>query len=124
MIRVWGDPWLHTDENRTIASPPIDGLADMRVNELWIPGTKQWDTELLEELFDEREVETILEIPVGEVGGPDESIWHFSKNRILSVRSAYRVWSDQISTSADLKVDGPWVELWDAHIPPKAKNMA
>ncbi|CAN1314816.1 Putative ribonuclease H protein At1g65750 [Linum perenne] len=99
-------------------------MVDLKVNDIWIPGTKQWDIKLIEELFNERDAKAISEMPLGRSTEPDQAIWHFSKNGVVSVRSAYRVWTDQMSTITLHHSEGHWEGLWNIHSPPKAKIMA
>ncbi|CAN1332707.1 Putative ribonuclease H protein At1g65750 [Linum perenne] len=123
-IRVWEDPWINNDSSRFVTSIPDAEMADLRVNDLWIPGTKQWDIELLDELFNDQDAKAISEIPLCNTPGPDTPIWHFSKNGSLTVRSAYRIWADQISSIGDYHVTGPWERLWKLQAPAKTKIMA
>ncbi|CAN1812281.1 hypothetical protein LINPERHAP1_LOCUS26483 [Linum perenne] len=96
----------------------------MRVSDLWIPATREWDVELIEESFNARDADSILRLPINEEVGLDQSIWKFSKTCTLSVSSAYRLWSDRMSQLDGDRVVGPWEEIWKVHAPPKLKIMA
>ncbi|CAN1787360.1 Putative ribonuclease H protein At1g65750 [Linum perenne] len=123
-IRVWDDPWINDDASRFVTTEPMVEMTDLKVNELWIPGTKQWDVELIEELFNDRDAKAITEIPLNGNHTPDAPIWHFGKDGALTVRSAYRVWENHLSNVNTHHVEGPWIDLWKLHTPARAKIMA
>lgn len=66
-----------------------------RVNELIDPATGQWDEQLVREIFWEEDAEHILSIPVHE-GIDDIVAWHYNSNGIFSVKSAYKVYVDDM----------------------------
>ncbi|CAN1127140.1 Putative ribonuclease H protein At1g65750 [Linum perenne] len=123
-IKVWQDPWISSDTSRKVTSEPHDDLIDLRVNDLWIPGTRQWDVELIEELFNAEDANAISGTTLGEGCDSDTPIWHFSRHGNLTVSSAYRVWIDSFSDLGQYNAEGPWDKLWKVHAPPKTKIMA
>ncbi|CAN1785001.1 Putative ribonuclease H protein At1g65750 [Linum perenne] len=123
-IRIWSDPWLNEEDTCFLTSTRPGALADLKVNDLWIPGTKEWDIELIEELFNERDATSIVKLPLNEANEQDRPIWSFSKSGMLTVSSAYRVWTDHLSNSDEDHATRPWIELWKTHVPPKLKIMA
>ncbi|XVF67678.1 hypothetical protein PTKIN_Ptkin10aG0140900 [Pterospermum kingtungense] len=50
------------------------------VPDLMVPGQREWDIELLQDLFDERYVKEIVNLPLSRFSSHDCRIWHFSKN--------------------------------------------
>ncbi|CAN1142980.1 Uncharacterized mitochondrial protein AtMg00310 [Linum perenne] len=90
-IRVWDDHWLRNGDNLGITTARDDTLEGLKVCDLLIPGLLEWDRELVEALFDQRDVLEILSVPIGVGGIRDELIWHFDPKGAYSVRSAYRV---------------------------------
>ncbi|XVE70735.1 hypothetical protein DITRI_Ditri10aG0094800 [Diplodiscus trichospermus] len=51
----------------------------------------------------------------------DTRIWHYSKNGVYTVRSAYRVAMEYLFNYNDFKVTGDWCRIWDLKVPPKVK---
>ncbi|CAN1804672.1 Putative ribonuclease H protein At1g65750 [Linum perenne] len=122
-IKVWVDPWLKEEDGCHITSPIRWGMEELRVADLWIPGTYTWDVELLEELFNPRDVAAILRVlPAGD-GGQDEKIWHFSNNGTYSVKSAYKLFMEHGYRRSHLRCPGAWNELWNTHLPPKVLHF-
>ncbi|CAN1129696.1 Putative ribonuclease H protein At1g65750 [Linum perenne] len=122
-VSVWGDQWLKNDERPCINTPEDELLHGLKVCDLMIPGTYEWDMEMIEAVFEERDVEEILKVPIGLGGMEDRQIWHFDKFGRYSVKSAYKVGMDFFTASAELNVQGPWTQLWGLNVQPKMKNF-
>ncbi|CAN1241903.1 Putative ribonuclease H protein At1g65750 [Linum perenne] len=123
-IRVWSDPWLKEEGRRHVVSPVREGLEDLRVSNLWIPGTRSWDEELLEELFVPEDVEAILRILPLTDNGEDAMIWHVSSDGAYSVKSAYKEVTERAPNRDQLRVQGAWKLLWEMNLPPKTLHFA
>ena len=63
-INIWEDPLVRDTESFRITTPFHQDLAQLKVVDLWIHGTREWDIELLEELFISRDIEAIANIPL------------------------------------------------------------
>ena len=50
-INIWHDPWLKNNDNLKLLTPIIEGLEVLQVQDLFIPGSRDWDIELREEPF-------------------------------------------------------------------------
>ncbi|CAN1814412.1 Putative ribonuclease H protein At1g65750 [Linum perenne] len=122
-ISVWKDPWLKEDDRSYIVSPVVQDLENLRVADLWIPGTRSWDEELLEELFLPEDVAAIMRImPPVEISS-DTRIWRVSMDGNYSVKSAYRELMENVFQRNYLHQQGAWKELWDTHLPPKTLHF-
>ncbi|CAN1282339.1 Putative ribonuclease H protein At1g65750 [Linum perenne] len=115
---VWRD-----DANRFIESERVSGFEDLRVCELFVPGEREWFSDLVEGLFSERDANEIMSIALCPTEQPDQRIWSFSKNGEYTVRSGYRVVSDRLIDRTSLHVTGQWEKLWGVAEPPKLKVM-
>ncbi|CAN1158075.1 Putative ribonuclease H protein At1g65750 [Linum perenne] len=122
-VSVWDSQWLRDDENLCISTPQDDSLRGLKVSDLLIPGTAEWDVEMIENLFEERDVEEILRVPVGLGGAEDRRIWHYDKLGCYTVKSAYRVCMEYVTPNLELHVQGPWSQLWGLDVQPKMKNL-
>ncbi|CAN1125061.1 Putative ribonuclease H protein At1g65750 [Linum perenne] len=98
-------------------------LLNLKVCDLWILGTKHWDVELIEELFERRDCEAITTIQLVDSRVNDRIIWHFGKRGEYTVKSGYRLWAEEMSSLEAHKLDGPWTKIWDLHTPPKMRIM-
>nr|DAD30368.1 TPA_asm: hypothetical protein HUJ06_009219 [Nelumbo nucifera] len=122
-IRVWDDPWLKEMGNFKVDSPRVEGLEDIVVSDLWIPGHKEWDVEMIHEIFGPRDASAILNIPLSYASQEDRLIWHFSPNGVYSVKSGYRVARDLNTTISQAVISSGWDKLWKLPIPPKVKSF-
>lgn len=62
----------------------------------------------------------ITNIQLSPLNVEDKQIWHFTKNEIYVVKSAYRLAIDLFSTDVE-SVPWRWHKLWRFSIPPKIK---
>nr|DAD19322.1 TPA_asm: hypothetical protein HUJ06_020785 [Nelumbo nucifera] len=106
--------------NFKVDSPRVKGLEDIVVLDLWILGHKEWDVEMIHELFGPRDASAILNIPLSYASQKDRVIWYFSPNGVYSVKSGYRVARDLNTTNSQAVISCGWDKLWKLPIPPKA----
>ncbi|CAN1800986.1 Putative ribonuclease H protein At1g65750 [Linum perenne] len=122
-IEVWKDPWVKRDGRLRVESAVVRGLEDLKVGDLWIPGTREWDEELLESLFPAEEAEAIMSTVTAESSRKDEIIWHYEKKGRYSVKSAYRLYMVNNADVQELGQVGDWSRLWRLSLPPKLKHF-
>ncbi|CAN0838473.1 Putative ribonuclease H protein At1g65750 [Linum grandiflorum] len=122
-VKVFGDPWLREEENSWVETPAPVGMEDIKVHELLLPGIAEWDEELLEEIFDARDVACIrmMAPPMGrEVG---RVIWNYSRNGRYVVCSAYRLCMDVLVEDSHLPKQCDWTTLWKLEIPNRLRHF-
>ncbi|MCH91698.1 hypothetical protein A2U01_0012627 [Trifolium medium] len=84
------DPWLRDESNPFITSVCDDKYARLRVADLITPGQDKWNEELIQRIFNQRDVAEILKIPVTLLQNKDAPIWRFSNNeRHINEASGY-----------------------------------
>jgi hypothetical protein len=98
------------------------------VNQLFIPGAKTWNLDLLHELFNEHDIQAITTIPIPVSGTEDCVAWHPKKNGTFSVKSAYQLdlaWKQQAtacsSSSAPNGKQSIWNLIWKVEVQPKVR---
>jgi ribonuclease HI len=122
------DNWLPRDSGLKIAG--LKKNSQLRwVNQLISPGSNSWNTSLLHELFFDFDVQTILKInlPVEKVD--DYVAWHFKRNGIFTVKSAYRLAlnlkqkqrGNESSSNHPSGERGIWNAIWKSNVPPKVR---
>jgi hypothetical protein len=89
------------------------------VNELINPVDFTWDEPLIRSIFWGIDVRRILQIPIT-LGREDFVVWHYNRNGLFSVRSAYHGrWKHRFGHKLnEAKV---WKKLWKLKIPAKIK---
>lgn len=61
---IYIHPWLRDSNNFYIENPSILGLADLTAKDLMIPGSHEWDIELILNFFISRDIAQISSIPL------------------------------------------------------------
>jgi ribonuclease HI len=127
-INIWSDPWLPNSPTRKIFTPR-GGVLLTKVEDLINPITGAWDVQLLEDNFIISDVRRIVAIPLSNWESEDMVAWHYNKNGMFTVKSAYHVeWqhqygsrsrrNDQQSSSI---INPVWGKVWKLNVPAKVK---
>jgi hypothetical protein len=123
-VNIWQDPWIPQLPNFTPPIPPSDHpLEFQQVADLIIHETKQWNYELLHNLFEPQTANLIQKIHIPSLPTEDRIIWVPNKNETFTTKSAYLV--DQHSRISD---SGPlqpteWKKLWNLKVNERLKLM-
>lgn len=124
---IWTDSWLSEQSNFRVWSPVKNLPPDAKVSALIDEDTKQWKRDLILDSFNPFEAQQILNIPISLRLPEDQLIWHWEKDDIYSVRSAYHLLCDSktrdVAESSDMKSKGLWKEIWRAPVPTSARNF-
>ncbi|XP_074349748.1 uncharacterized protein LOC141689374 [Apium graveolens] len=81
-----------------------------------------WDVDLIKDVFDERDVNIILTIPLNKAA---QGSWYWRQEKMgsYSVKSAYYLLQDLKPNQNTSPSSGFWKRLWNLKIPPKVKNF-
>lgn len=116
-INIWDDPWVLNGDRRFISTAKVDGLNF--VCDLIDFGSMVWDTNVVNENFNEQDAQAILAIPLSERLPEDRVAWAFTKNGAYSVKTAY-----MIGKSGNLDLfHQVWVKLWGLQVSPKVRHF-
>jgi hypothetical protein len=108
---------------------PRGNIVFTHVTELTDAESRTWDEELLHNLFWSVDVQRILNIPLSRRGVEDVVSWHFNRNGIFSVKSAYHIeWDYQLGREmrrtnlyGSAHTSPVWKTLWAMRVPEKIK---
>lgn len=127
-IRIWRSPWVpRTPSLRVLGKARpcrLTWVADL------IDATRMtWKVDLLHRFFQAADVEIILKIKLPTKPLPDFIAWHYEKNGLFSVRSAYRLAVDLQDMERGENIHGSgegklWRVLWQIPVPEKVKIFA
>jgi hypothetical protein len=84
------DKWIPRNEGLKITHLKKNSR-NRWVYRLFIPGTKNWNMDLLQDLFFDHDVQAITDIKIPETETEDLVAWHPEKNGVFNVKSAYRL---------------------------------
>ena len=124
-INIWNHRWLNCSGSGKIVSPNTNPSLSS-VKNLFIPGTKVWNKELIEQTFLPWEAERIQSIPISHFPMEDLLIWPLTNDGNYSVKSAYQLLSSEIratlpSSSETENCKHFWNGIWKLQVPNKVK---
>ena len=121
-IKVLGQPWLVTGPNPfiTTISPVID---EVNVTSLLCTDNKEWDVDVIKDVFNSRDQRSILEVQLDDANEEDELFWHLKTTGVNSVKSAYKFLQVQRGEWNIVDNSSTWKLLWRIKAPPKALNV-
>ncbi|KAL8089862.1 hypothetical protein AgCh_039356 [Apium graveolens] len=73
--KVWKMSWLPCEENGCVSTAVIPELQDNNVQHLMHTNTNTWDSDLLAELFDDRDCQLIQRVPISLGQRSDSRFW-------------------------------------------------
>ncbi|XP_060964543.1 uncharacterized protein LOC115704339 [Cannabis sativa] len=118
---ILGDPWLPDVEDPYVHSIH-PGLVNQTVASLMCVQSKQWDKEIIEDLFDTRDRNLIFSILLFETVQTDCWSWSKDCTGLYSVKSAYG-WLQNQSNVPGLDT-GFWKVFWKIKVQPKVLQFA
>ena len=127
-IYVLKDCWLPNQPIKRVLFQPEEEIWEWKVSDLidWL--SHQWDRERIHALFNQFDVEAILQVPLSRRVIQDALIWSFTKNGKYTVKSGYDVTkqlrkaeSNSRETSVQRANDSFWSRIWKAKVPNKVK---
>lgn len=128
-IDIWRDPWVPTSPDRKVMTPR-GNIVITKVSELIDPQLGQWDEDLVRSLFTHVDAARIFNIPLSLNGFDDFVAWHYNRNKMFSVRSAYHVeWRHQFGNSYQYMASSSrgsnpiWQKVWKISVPGKVKTF-
>ncbi|KAK4392766.1 putative mitochondrial protein [Sesamum angolense] len=90
MVSVWKDPRLSRAPSFCVITPPPLG-AQLKVCDLILEHTREWDVEAVQSLFWPEDSTIIIQIALNLSRVDDLLVWHYSGNGLFSVRNAYHL---------------------------------
>ena len=85
-------------------------------------GRHEWDDDIINDLFNDREKDMIMQIPLSTSADRDALIWSHDRSGMFSVKSCYRALQTDLS-SASLDEFFLWEKIWSLKVPPKVQNL-
>lgn len=115
-INIVEDPWLPLESDPYVHSNN-PAIVNQKVSSLF-DNTRNWDIDLINDIFDRREADLILTIPVN---SSLEDSWYWRREKLgdYTVKSAYLYLQDLKNNYNVSSNSGFWRKLWNLKIPPK-----
>jgi ribonuclease HI len=127
-IKIWQDRWLPSPSSYLVQAP-IQGLsAEAKVCELIDNDTRWWNTPLIQDIFPPEVAAKICSLALSPSGHQDKLVWRGTANGVFTVRSAYHLARETLSSSQGecSKVSSHvrlWKKLWKLNLPMSARQF-
>lgn len=117
-IHVWDDPWLST----TVGEPTASS-ASLKVSDLMLQGTTEWDIEKIRHVCPVYETQ-ILRLRSSQTGAPDRLCWIGTKTGEYTTRSGYISAVSENAPAEDQQRSINWNQhVWSLKTAPKIKTF-
>lgn len=84
---------------------------------------KEWDIDVIKNLFNDRDKRCILNIPVGVDNSEDTLYWRFEQSGNYSVKSAYKFLQEHRGLWRAEDNNSIWKLVWEIKAPSKCLNL-
>ena len=108
-------PWLPSKENGYITTVLPVELQNINVHSLMRENEREWDEEILRDIFNNRDVQLIQNIPLPVVERKDSWMWVYEDTGNFTVKSCYRKIIGEHNTSDAVF----WRKIWTLDVPGK-----
>ena len=115
------DPWLRNGDWGFVTSLVAMGVEDLVVSDLIDHNAHVWRTNIINGLFNERDVKTIASMPIINEVEEDKHLWNFTPHGEYNVSSAYRHVMENLVDNTNFCVESSWTKLWHLKVPQKVK---
>lgn len=123
-VRIWKDPWIPGNIAFKPSSFPRCLSADTTVNFLFVLGKREWNCQLLQHMFTQEDAASIQKIVLPYRNEADALIWHFEGTGIYTVKSGYKAFvNNNSTTSRDMRQSGLFKQIWNTRVLNKHKSF-
>ncbi|XP_074356304.1 uncharacterized protein LOC141696006 [Apium graveolens] len=96
-INLGADKWLRGKEGHRVDEQCLSLVRNLKVCDLFVSGTKEWDVTKVHNLFSSSDARFILAIPIPNNQFQDRIVWNYSLDGKYSAKSGYRFWQQHYS---------------------------
>ena len=122
-VRIWHDRWLPDLHNPYIETSPPPGAEVAMVSYLRLQDQPIWDVDTLNERFNDRDRQLIMQIPLSLRRNDDQWCWVREDKGIYTVKSGYRALSFSPLADSPALTTVNLMKIWSLNLPPKVKNF-
>ncbi|KAL6533034.1 hypothetical protein OROMI_027146 [Orobanche minor] len=121
-MNMFLDPWLNSKDFPFVATTLVPHFSHARVADFMMPNGREWDSDLVNTVFEDEDVRKILSITICP-NFDDSWYWRPENNGVYSVRSAYRIQIEAAGHDMPVGSFVDWNLLWRLKIPPTIRNF-
>uniref|UniRef100_A0A803NHM6 Reverse transcriptase zinc-binding domain-containing protein n=1 Tax=Cannabis sativa TaxID=3483 RepID=A0A803NHM6_CANSA len=121
-INILNESWL-PDPEFPFVSSTHPALENSNICNLLNVQGSDWDLEILHDLFDARDRQLILQIPLGITQTSDMVYWSMEATGVYTVKSGYKLQQRLKGRDREVNSTAFWKDLWSLKVPSKVKNL-
>lgn len=121
-ISITGQPWLAKTDNAYITTV-CESIQNGTVQGLMHTDRREWDQEVIKDVFNGRDQKCILETPIYDNGAEDTILWNHENSGTYSVKSAYRLIQRLKGVYNSEEKSKVLTYLWKIKAPPRVLNV-
>uniref|UniRef100_A0A803PUK7 Reverse transcriptase domain-containing protein n=1 Tax=Cannabis sativa TaxID=3483 RepID=A0A803PUK7_CANSA len=122
-VSILNDPWLPAKNDGFIHSSH-PALYNQFVSSLLKPDAKEWDTDIFNDLLDERDRDLVLQLQISPSASEDHWYWLKERTGIYTVlKTAYHQLQQLKGNWGDDPLSIFWNSLWQLPLPPRVKDL-
>lgn len=103
-------PWLEDEHNPCITSTS-EVIENQKVASIMCMDKREWDVEIIRDIFNERDQTCILNTNIVESISEDSIYWRLENSRVYSVRGAYKYLQLQKNRWRGDDTNSIWVKI-------------
>lgn len=121
-VRVWDDAWLSLTQQERPMGPANEDSLSLTVSDLFLPNTREWDSEAIQRWIPFEE-ERIKLIKPSTTGAPDKLVWLKTKSGAFTTKSGYYAALEECDDGqfANSTLSNWHRDVWRLPVVPKVK---
>ncbi|CAK8571882.1 unnamed protein product [Lathyrus sativus] len=122
-IKVMNEHWLRGKREGCLSGSQKEDVYNITVRNLMLPNVKQWNMQVIRELFDLEDAKEILQVSLLEDIKEDIMIWKEEQYGNYSVCSEYKLWRSLRRCHTSERDNEDLCSLWNIKAPPRVKHL-
>ncbi|KAG6647478.1 hypothetical protein CIPAW_07G081700 [Carya illinoinensis] len=125
---IWKAKWVSSFPYFKLVSSRERDYWCEKVCDLFQPGQRRWNENMLKQLFLEEEIKAITSIPISSRGREDRLTWSLTSNGLYSINSGYhhqqQLEAEELGENSQKQMEkGMWKRLWSMKVAPAVKHF-
>lgn len=101
----------------------MNSIRNERICQFFRPNSKDWDVHKVQQNFHDGDIQLILQTRIPQSNIRDRIAWMGSCNGEYTVKSGYRYWASQSTSTASVNVSKGWNKIWQVQLPHKVRTF-
>lgn len=122
-IRAFKNPLLRGKGDFCVEDSHLNSIRNERVFQFFRPDSRDWDVQKVQQNFHVDDIQIILQTRIPQCDIKDRIAWLGSCNGEYTVKTGYRYWASQLTSTASVTMSKGWNKIWQVQLPHKVKTF-